>query len=130
MMPRKYLSLWVPVLLWCALIFVLSGIPNLKTTFGFWDLVLRKAAHITEYALLFVLLRRAVAGTFVRLNPLSVYSASILFSIIYACSDEYHQSFVATRGPSFSDVLIDSAGVLLAFALYLYWNGRSKRNTG
>ena len=54
------LRLWAPVLLWAALIFALSSIPHLGTGLGTWDLVLRKLAHLSEYALLGLLLARAV----------------------------------------------------------------------
>lgn len=69
----------------------------------------RKLAHMTEYFLL------AVAVSF----PLYVYglrgfALMLVAGIIcvgFACGDEYHQSFVAGRGPSWTDVGIDSIGV-------------------
>ena len=71
----------------------------------------RKAAHFTEY----MLLAMSVA------LPLYVYGMrGILlvfvagaFCVGFACLDEYHQSFVAGRGPSKRDVLIDSCGSFL-----------------
>ncbi|MCX5782643.1 MAG: VanZ family protein [Elusimicrobia bacterium] len=127
-MYKKYFSLWVPVLIWCSVIFFFSSIPNLKTEFGFWDLILRKAAHITEYAILFLLLRRAVARTYPDLKDISVYFISGIFSILYAFSDEFHQYFVVTRGPSLADVMIDSIGGLIGLAAYLYWKKVSLGN--
>ena len=75
----------------------------------------RKAAHMTEYFLL------AIAVSF----PLYVYGVRGLFLILvsgiicvgFAGFDEYHQSFVANRGPSVKDVLIDSAGAFLGILL-------------
>ena len=43
---------WLAVLVWCAVIFWFSSIPSLGTGLGAWDLLLRKAAHMTEYAIL------------------------------------------------------------------------------
>ena len=70
----------------------------------------RKLAHMTEYFLL------AVSVSF----PLYVYGVRVLwlpllaggFCVGFAALDEYHQSFVAGRGPSRKDVGIDSIGVL------------------
>lgn len=70
----------------------------------------RKAAHVTEYLLL------AIAMSF----PLYVYGVRGIFLMLlsgvicvsFAGFDEYHQSFVAGRGPAVRDVLIDSGGIL------------------
>lgn len=75
----------------------------------------RKAAHMTEYFLL------AVAVSF----PLYVYRIRGIwlmilaggFCIAFAGLDEYHQSFVAGRGPSVKDVLVDSCGVFIGVLL-------------
>jgi VanZ family protein len=119
----KKMLLWLPVLLWCGLIFFLSGIPNLRTEFGFWDLLLRKAAHMTEYAILFLLTRRAVAGSSAAFAGRAGILAAV-FAILYAVSDEFHQSFVPTRGPSVRDVGIDAAGVFIGAILFLWWTRR------
>jgi VanZ family protein len=58
-LPRR-VSLWAPVVLWAAVIFVFSSVPNLGTDLGVWDTILRKCAHATEYAILALLLFRAL----------------------------------------------------------------------
>src|SRR6266498_5898899 len=50
------LSAWLPVLAWAAVIFALSSIPHLGTGLGTWDTILRKGAHVTEYAIFGLLL--------------------------------------------------------------------------
>ena len=87
----KFFKLWVPVFGWCWVIFYLSGIPQLGTGWGVWDLILRKAAHITEYFILAVLLYRALKGS-INLSSfyLSVWTFSLSF--LYAVSDEIHQA--------------------------------------
>lgn len=112
----RLLKLWIPVFFWCWLIYYLSSTPNLKTEFGRWDLILRKAAHITEYFILAWLSFRAFKGTFSLSYFYQLFSSG-LFSLLYATSDEYHQSFVPTRGPSLEDVLIDAAGIITFFIL-------------
>src|SRR5919201_102331 len=75
----------LPVVLWAAVIFALSSIPSLNSGLGTWDTVLRKCAHATEYAILGVLLLRALG----RELP------AVVIGIAYAASDEVHQHFVA-----------------------------------
>jgi len=118
---KKTFSLWAPVIFWCSLIFFLSSIPHLRTNLGIWDLILRKGAHLTEYAVLFLLLRRAFSETYHNLSALAVYWLSVLFAVLFAASDEFHQSFVPGRGPSVVDVGIDTVGVLIGLIIYLYW---------
>jgi VanZ family protein len=96
------LTVWLPILLWAGLIFTLSSIPSLHSGLGTWDLILRKCAHVTEYAILAFLLRRAVA---------TPWAAAAAF--LYACSDEYHQSFVVGREGRPRDVAIDSIGIVI-----------------
>lgn len=75
----------------------------------------RKLAHITEYFLL------AICVSF----PLYVYRLRGIwlmilaggFCVLCACLDEYHQSFVAGRGPSSRDVMIDSIGIFFGILL-------------
>jgi VanZ family protein len=100
-MARVTLSRWTPVVLWAGVIFALSAIPHLSTGLGTWDLVLRKAAHLTEYAILGALLLRALRST-----PLALLAGSA-----YAVTDEVHQVFVSGRHGSPLDWLIDTIGV-------------------
>ena len=55
-------SRWLPVVAWAAVIFAFSSVPSLSTHLGTWDLVLRKLAHMTEYAVLALLLLRATGS--------------------------------------------------------------------
>ena len=96
------LTVWLPIVLWAGLIFTLSSIPSLHSGLGTWDLILRKCAHVTEYAILAFLLRRALA---------TPWAAAAAF--LYACSDEYHQSFVVGREGRPRDVAIDSIGIVI-----------------
>jgi VanZ family protein len=98
----RLLASWLPVLVWAAVIFTLSSIPSLSTGLGVWDTILRKAAHLTEYAILGVLLLRAVG------RELPALAAGVA----YAASDELHQYFVRGRHASPVDVAIDALGLL------------------
>ena len=126
-MAKKIIYLWVPVFVWCSLIFILSAIPKLSTNLGVWDLILRKGAHLTEYAVLFLLARRALEGSFAKIAVSGSAAVSVLFSVLYAVSDEFHQSFVPGRSATFSDVCIDSCGVLIGLVIYLVWRQKGLR---
>jgi VanZ family protein len=102
------LRLWAPVVLWAAMIFALSSVPDLGTGLGTWDLVLRKIAHAGEYAVLGALLLRALR------NEL----AALGLGVAYAASDELHQHFVEGRVGAPLDVLIDSVGVAVGVLLW------------
>ena len=103
MPTHRQLSVWAPVVAWAALIFVLSSIPSLSSGLGVWDTILRKGAHVVEYAILGALLLRAWG----RELP------SFLAAVAYAASDELHQHFVRGRHASPVDVAIDACGVTL-----------------
>jgi VanZ family protein len=113
---KKCLTLWFPVLVWAGLIFYLSGIPNLRITREWWDYPLRKAAHMTEYAILAHLLIRALKGS-TPWPARKILMASLIACVLYAGSDEYHQTFVVGRGASVVDVMIDTFGVLVGLVL-------------
>ena len=102
------LRLWVPVVLWAAVIFAFSSVPDLGTGLGTWDLVLRKLAHAAEFALLGALLMRALRDEL----------PAVALGVAYAASDELHQHFVTGRVGSPRDVLIDTVGVTVGVLLW------------
>jgi VanZ family protein len=102
------LRLWAPVVLWAAIIFAFSSVPDLGTGLGTWDLVLRKIAHACEFAVLGALLLRALRDE----------RAGLAAGIAYAVSDELHQHFVPGRVGSPLDVVIDSVGVAVGVLLW------------
>jgi VanZ family protein len=99
-------SRWLPVLVWAAVIFAFSSIPSLNSGLGTWDYVLRKLAHLTEYAILALLLRRATGSA----------AWALVLAVAYAASDEVHQVFVRGRHGSPVDVAIDTVGALIGLA--------------
>jgi VanZ family protein len=105
---------WLPPLALMGLIFFLSAQPNLSSGLGTWDLVLRKGAHMTEYALLTFLWWRALRT---KLAADTALKAAVAIAIGYSATDEFHQSFVTGRHGSPVDVLIDAIGALIAATL-------------
>jgi VanZ family protein len=107
----RLVSLWLPVVAWAAVIFALSSVPNLGTGLGGWDLLFRKVAHGTEYALLGFLLLRALGRQYV----------AAALGIAYAVTDELHQHFISGRVGAPVDVAIDALGVVVGVLVGRWW---------
>ena len=109
MTRSRVLTVWLPVFAWAAVIFAFSSIPSLSTGLGTWDTVLRKGAHVTEYAILGALLYRALGRE----------ALALAAGIAYAATDELHQRFVHGRHSSPVDVAIDAVGLALGMLVWL-----------
>jgi VanZ family protein len=122
---NRYLYYWLPVLLWMGLIFVMSSRSNLpslpnKTV----DFTIKKAGHLTEYGVLAFLLWRAIARD--RSSPAPVsFGGAFIISVLYAASDEFHQTFVLGREGRLTDIGFDALGVLLALGLVWWFSSTS-----
>ena len=73
-------------------------------------LVIRKAAHVLEYAILSILSCRALAKHTTPL-PWAVLGQAVLIASVYAVLDEWHQSWTAERFGSLLDVGIDCSSL-------------------
>lgn len=143
---RYFLRYWVPVVVWMFVIFSASGDtqsaqrsdsllarllgwlhlhPN-QSQLDFLRWLIRKSAHVAEYAILSALCWRALRMRQVT-GAWSWVTAILTFAFCagYAATDEFHQSFVKERSGSFVDVGIDSLGALLA--LFVLWFLHSRR---
>ncbi|PYI93127.1 MAG: VanZ family protein [Verrucomicrobia bacterium] len=142
---RRFLKFWLPVLAWMIFIFIGStdllsaehtsrfigpflrwlapGISD--ATVASIQLVVRKGAHLTEYAILAALLSRALR--LIQQQVGRAFLVSFLIAAVYAVLDEFHQSFVASRTGSPWDVLIDCAGALAG--VLIYWRAIRNRKS-
>lgn len=102
---------WGAVGLWAAVIFAMSSVPGSQVPGRFGSL-----AHFVEYAILALLLARALSLSHPRM--LAAIGAAALSSA-YAVTDEYHQSFVPMRVPDPMDWLLDTAGAIVGVLLWL-----------
>ena len=127
------LKAWAPAALWMGVIFAMSAMPGdasgetsgtlVRLVMGVLSfvigeeaaagisadglhLLIRKGAHMTEYAILFLLYHRALCMEGTKRPGL----CALLLCAGYAATDEFHQSFVAGRGPGVMDVGIDMLG--------------------
>jgi VanZ family protein len=116
--PVRLSLAWLLVVVWAALIFALSATPNLRfVQSDVIDFVVRKAGHMAAFGMLAVLLWRAISFSRQR----GAIAVSLALTILYAASDEFHQSFTAGRHPSPVDVAIDSAGAVIALLVLTAW---------
>ncbi len=106
---------WLPAIAIAAVIFTLSAQPNLHVAEGDLDLVLRKIAHLTVYALLAGGCLRGLTFHGVRGRAAVLGAAGL--ATAYAITDEFHQTFVAGRTGSPIDVAIDLIGISIGLAV-------------
>ena len=116
---KRWLYHWLPALLWMGVIFVMSSRSNLPSHPNETvDFMAKKAGHVTEYGVLAFLLWRALSKE--RGWPvLPSLGVAFFLSLLYAVSDEFHQTFVPGRSGRLTDVGFDALGSL--FALGLVW---------
>lgn len=114
-MKIKAILRWAPALLVMAAIFAFSSLPSADIPkFDIWDTFVKKGGHMAGYALLAGAYARGLEG-----RPKALWLAWI-FAVIYALTDELHQTFVPGRHGSLLDVLIDATGAGLGL-LALTW---------
>jgi VanZ family protein len=109
---------WLPAIIMMATIFAFSSIPsNHLPNFNIFDEVFKKGGHIIGYALL------AAAYLFgIGKKDSSSLIIASLMCILYALSDEYHQSFIPGRHPSPIDIMIDSIGITIGLLIIHRYN--------
>lgn len=100
---------WGPAIVIMLLIFMFSSIPSTGLpSFGDFDLLAKKGGHMLGYALLGLTFLHGLGWE----TPGAWWRAWLL-AVLYAVTDEFHQSFVPGRGPWVVDILIDGVGAFL-----------------
>ncbi|WP_281252956.1 VanZ family protein [Oceanobacillus senegalensis] len=145
-------SLWAAVVLWMAVIFTFShesGTASSERSTGVTVLIetaintvipadagmdrenfqyfIRKTAHFSVYFVLSILVVNALrASNVVRSRA---WWLTLLISILYAASDEFHQLFIPGRSGQVTDVLIDTVGASVGLGVYWLssWIWRKER---
>jgi VanZ family protein len=140
MIRRPFIKYWLPVLLWMLFIFICSThlmsaehtsrfigpflrwfAPDISAqTITSIQFLVRKCAHLIEYAILSALLLRAL-----RQHLLAARSVAFVLAALYAVVDEFHQSFVPSRTGSPWDVVTDSIGAILGLVIYVRMTRRT-----
>jgi len=145
---KTFLKYWLPLLIWLGVIFV--GSTNIMSAehtsryivpFLLWLkpgmspqtiwiilVVARKCAHVTEYAVLALLLWRALRSVPVlRTKTYIVFGAVLVGCAVFAASDEFHQTFVKSRTPSVRDVFLDVVGALVGLLIGVSFARRNSK---
>jgi VanZ family protein len=135
---RRFFEYWLPLVIWLGVIFVGSTdlmsaqhtsriiVPFLRwlnphiswAAINTIHILIRKLGHVTEYAILAVLLWRALRGC--KSFKARIFMLFLLVwagCVIFAASDEFHQSFLPSRTPSARDVMIDICGASIGVTI-------------
>lgn len=117
---KQFLFLWAPVFFWMGLIFYLSSRTRISVDeLYIVNLIIFKTLHVIEYGILFFLLARALSQN--KMSKRHYLLFAFVLSVLYAVSDEIHQSFVPSREGKLRDVFIDSIGIAI---MYMYTKKR------
>ncbi|MEK3914388.1 VanZ family protein [Paenibacillus sp. FSL H7-0331] len=98
---------------------------------GVLEFMIRKLAHVIEYFLLSISLLRGIRYT-TKLRLPNAMIITVLLSVCFAVTDEFHQLYAIDRGPRPQDIVLDTAGVLigiLVYGLLALWKKRRLVNT-
>lgn len=112
---------WFPAFLMMAIIFAFSSrakdeLPNFQD----WEYFVKKSSHFLVYGLL--------ALSYIRALPKRNHLLAWALAILYALSDEFHQSFVPGRTSSLVDVFVfDNLGAIVALVLHQYLTIKNNR---
>jgi len=110
-----------PVVLWL--------FPNItEGSLATVHFLFRKACHFSEYAILALLAARAFYGSTRPAVREKWFVASLGLVVVYAFSDEFHQSFEASRTASVYDSFIDIAGGLTTLLVIAWWRRRRQKS--
>ena len=102
---------WSAVILWMGMIFAVSATPSIATPLEpLYDFAFKKLAHVTVYAILALLLFRALRLHITHKGRALLMAA--LVAVLYAFSDEWHQTFVPGREGTVRDVAFDAIGAV------------------
>ena len=130
----KKIIKWILFIFWLLLIFIFSNqpqsakhtrdiignlIPYIRTSnlLDIVNYIIRKSGHFTEYFIL-CLLTTSLLKEYTK-NEIIIIISSLIFRFLYACGDEFHQSFIKGRTSQFSDVLIDTSGSIIYIIIYI-----------
>jgi VanZ family protein len=148
---KSFLKYWLPLLSWLAVMFVGSTnvmsaehtsryvVPFLlwlkpgMSPHAIWVIlvVTRKCAHVAEYAILALLLWRALRSVPVLSTKAPVlFGAALLGCAVFAASDEFHQTFIKSRTPSVRDVFLDIGGAFVGLLIGTTFTRRDRLKSG
>lgn len=114
----RFINLWIPPILWAALIFKFSsGTVPIVSDVGWQDFTLKKIGHVLLFGVLAVLIYRGLIGDGMGRKKAAIYST--ILAIFYGATDEFHQMFTQGRESTVRDIIIDGVGAgILIYIIY------------
>lgn len=110
MQISRWFLAWGPVFVWMVIIFILSSRQRLSVSHEYvLNFIFFKTLHLLEYGALYLLCVRA-SNMLKKTGGWGVYQRAFIITILYAASDELHQTLVPTREGTVRDVIIDAIG--------------------
>ncbi len=109
-------------------IFLLSNRQRIVVSEEYWtNFFIFKTLHVIEYAILATLNTVAIATNAKNISLRKAVLYGAFFALLYAISDEIHQTFIPTRSGQARDVLIDSIGIFSVYWLISLYEKSKKR---
>ena len=117
MVLKRILLHYLPVCLWMILIFYLSSQQKISVSPTYiLNFIIFKSLHITEYSILYFLWWWAISNKKTVFKQQNYFWAGVA-SLVYAMSDEIHQTFVPTREGTLRDIIIDGIGIIIMYII-------------
>src|SRR4051812_19729807 len=147
---KSFIKYWLPVLAWLVVTFIGSTnamsvqqtsrfiVPFLvwlkpgMTQQNIWEVMvfIRHCAHVGEYAILALLVWRALRWSrSASMRMPTLYGLVLVACALFAATDEFHQTFVKSRTPSVRDVLLDVGGASLGLLMTAILVNRRPKNS-
>ena len=125
----KFLRCWFPALFWMGFIFTLSSRHSVEVSSEYIvNFLIFKTLHVIEYATLYLLLFRGFYAYRDKKVPFElILMKTAIWALLYAASDEFHQTLTPHRDGNPRDVLIDSIGIFLMYSYIKYYFSGIKR---
>lgn len=129
---RSPLWLWLPVFLLVAVIYACSSLTAADihrfNVFRLSSETIHRIGHLVEYLALGVVFLRALLYTHTGVTVRRVYIVAAVALILFAGTDEWHQTFVAGRHGRASDVLYDILCFTIGIGLYSWYRLRREKD--
>jgi VanZ family protein len=125
---------WLLTLCWMGLIYYFSerqfSAHETAPYFGGLNVPVRKLGHISEYATLMALCFWSARSTWNQPSDRLIATCCFIYTVCYALTDEWHQAFVRGRSATVTDVLWDSLGAVVGYALLMIFMRRRRLRRG
>ena len=122
---KRFLLFWGPVFLFAIFIFIMSSISSHEGNdpFPHFD----KFAHFLVYGAFALLIFRGFTRTIRSNNFLLIAILTVVVTVAYGVSDEFHQSFVPARDSDVNDIAADGIGAIAAMSVIYLFRRFSRR---